>query len=68
MSIKTAIAYSIDTNSTVHVDIDGDLMDALYTLTSSVSDYDYDTENDGSLNVYGTDDDGNTFRVVLQAA
>jgi hypothetical protein len=68
MSIKTAIACSINTNSIVHVDVDGDLMNAMYTMTRSVYDYDYTVNNDGNLDVYGTDDDGNTFRVVLQAA
>jgi len=67
-NIANAIANSINTNSIIHVEVDGNLHDAMYDMTSAVDDYDYAMENDGSLDVWGTDEDGNEWRVNIANA
>lgn len=66
-TLDTAMADSIAHSCIAHVDVD-DLHTALVTLTNCVTDYDYATQNDGSLDVWGTYNNGNTFRVCLTDA
>jgi len=66
-TLDTAMADSIAHSCIARVDVD-DLHTALVTLTSCVTDYNYATQNDGSLDVWGTDNNGNAFRVCLADA
>jgi hypothetical protein len=66
--ITTAIEQSININSIVHVEVEGDLFAGMYAMTAAIDDYDYAVENDGSLDVWGTDEDGNEWRVNIAAA
>lgn len=68
MSIKAAITQSIDTNSIVRLEVEGDLLDATLGVPGWAGEFDYAEENDGSLDVWGTDYDGNDWRVKLIAA
>jgi len=67
-TLINAIAHSIAYDCTAEVDVDGDLFDALAELASCVDDYDHTTDANGDLDVWGQDDDGCSFRVILRAA
>lgn len=62
--ITNAIARSVSHNEIVRVTVSD--LDAAYTEVSAQTDEcDQSTENDGSLDVYGTTDAGGEFRLRL---
>jgi len=55
--IETAIAQSVSTNSIVHLDAGSDVIDALAAYC------DDSAEHADALEYWGTDDDGNDWRI-----
>ena len=70
--IKSAIARSISHNEIVRVNVTGKAAQtkALEDVSrlDEVAECDYAKENDGSLDVWGTTEDGSEFRIRIVAA
>jgi len=69
MTIETAIQASIENNCIAHLEVEGDLLEAM-CIPGWAGDYDYtyaqhDVALLSSLAVWGTDDDGNEWRIQL---
>ena len=65
--IQTAIARSISHTEIVHVDVD-DLEESYLAVSVEAHDCDRATEDDGSLDVWGTTEDSSSFRLRLRKA
>ena len=68
MNLKAAINQSIETESTVRLEVSGDLLDATMGVPGWAGEFYYVEESAGTLDVWGTDWDGNDWRVKLVAA
>jgi len=65
--IKTAIARSISHTEIVHVDVD-DMEEAYLAVSVEADNCDRHTEDDGSLDVWGTTEHSSDFRLRLRKA
>ena len=67
ITIREAISRSISHEEIVHVEVTGDIHDLI--MATQVDGWDWSRENDGSMDVYSTDDHrGDSWRINVTGA